>query len=95
MTRVTLFAFRQRVQTATFLGVPLTRTRIFWTFALKRRRVRRWEWEMVFPNPGVFPQISHTEAITPGRVPQRMALQGRGGSAAFFRPLPDGLIYAE
>ena len=71
MTRVTLLALRQRVQTATFLGVPLTRTRIFWTFALKRRRVRRCEWEMLFPNPGVLPQISHTEAITAGRVPQR------------------------
>ena len=65
-----MFALRQRVQTATFLGAPLTRTLIFWTFALKRRRVRRWECEMLFPNPGVLPHISHTEAITPERVTQ-------------------------
>lgn len=56
-------AFRQRVQTATFFGAPLTRTRIFWTFALNRRRVRRCEWEIVFPNPGVLPHMSHTLAI--------------------------------
>ena len=64
-------ALRHFVQTATFFGEPLTSTLIFCTFALKRRRVRRCEWEMVFPNPGVFPQMSQTEAITPHRVPQR------------------------
>jgi hypothetical protein len=25
--------------------------------------VRLWEWEMLFPNPGFFPQMSHTDAI--------------------------------
>lgn len=31
---------------------------------LNRRRDRRWEWEMLFPNPGFFPQMSHTDAMT-------------------------------
>jgi hypothetical protein len=25
--------------------------------------VRLWEWEMLFPNPGVFPQMSQTDGI--------------------------------
>ena len=64
-------AFRHFVQTATRLGAPFTTTRIFWMFGLKRRRDRLWEWEMLFPNPGVLPQTSHTEAISAPRVPRR------------------------
>jgi hypothetical protein len=30
---------------------------------LKRRRDRRCEWEMLFPNPGFLPQTSQTEAM--------------------------------
>ena len=63
-TLVTLLALRHFVQTATRLGVPLIMTRIFWMFGLKRRRERLWEWEMLFPNPGVLPNTSHTEAMT-------------------------------
>ena len=58
-----MFAFRHLVQTATRFGAPFTVTRIFWMLGFQRRRVRLWEWEMLFPNPGVFPQMSHTEAI--------------------------------
>ena len=58
-----MFALRHFVHTATFFGAPLTTTRIFWTFALHRRRVRRWLWEMLFPNSGVLPQMSQTDAI--------------------------------
>ena len=58
-----MLAFKHLVQTATFLGAPLTTTLIFWTFALQRRRVRRWLCEMLFPNSGVFPQMSHTDAM--------------------------------
>ena len=58
-----MLALRHFVQTATFLGAPLTMTRIFWTFALHLRRVRRWLCEMLFPNSGVFPQMSHTDAM--------------------------------
>ncbi len=51
------------MQTATRLGAPATTTRIFWMLGFQRRRVRLWEWEMLFPNPGVLPQMSQTEAI--------------------------------
>ena len=60
---MTLLALRHFVQTATRFGAPPTFTRIFWMLGFQRRRVRLWEWEMLFPNPGVFPQMSHTEAI--------------------------------
>src|SRR5687768_16628108 len=52
------------VQTETRLGAPSTITRIRWMFGLNRRRERLWEWEMLFPNPGVLPHTSHTEAMT-------------------------------
>ena len=58
------------MQTATRLGEPFTITLIFCTFALKRRRDRRCECEMLFPNPGVFLQMSQTDAIRRQRVPQ-------------------------
>ncbi len=54
------------MQTATRFRAPPTTTRIFWMFGFQRRRVRLWEWEMLFPNPGVFPQMSHTDAIAGG-----------------------------
>jgi hypothetical protein len=41
----------------------LTITLIFWTLGFQRRRVRRCECEMLFPNAGAFPQMSHLEAI--------------------------------
>lgn len=58
-----MFALRHLVQTATRLGAPPTITRIFWMLGFQRRRVRLWEWEMLFPNPGVLPHTSQTEAI--------------------------------
>ena len=60
---LTLLAFRHLVQTAMRLGVPFTITRIFWTLGFHRRRERRCECEMLLPNPGDFPQTSHTDAI--------------------------------
>jgi hypothetical protein len=60
---VTLFALRHLVHTAMRRGEPSIMTRIFWIFGFHRRRVRRWEWEMLFPKPGVFPHTSHTEGI--------------------------------
>lgn len=59
----TLLAFKHLVQTLTRLGAPLMTTRIRWMFGFQRRRERRCEWEMLFPKPGVFPQMSQTEAI--------------------------------
>ena len=52
----------QDVQARTRLVPPPDFTRTVWMFGLNRRRVRRCEWEMVLPNPGPFPQISHVAA---------------------------------
>jgi hypothetical protein len=60
---MTLLALRHFVQTDRRLGAPSTITRIFWTLGFQRRRVRRCECEMLFPNAGAFPQMSHLEAI--------------------------------
>ena len=79
--RVTLLAFRHRVQTAMRLGVPSTRTRSFCTFALKRRRERRCECEMLFPNPGFLPQTSQTEAMIERVYRTTLMVNGNGCSA--------------
>jgi hypothetical protein len=55
---VTLPAFKQEVQTFNRVGVPLTVARTRWMFGFQRRLVRRWEWEMLCPNPGPLPQTS-------------------------------------
>ena len=62
-SRETLLALMHFVQTEMRLGAPFTIARTRWIFGFQRRRVRRCEWEMLFPNPGDFPQMSHTEAI--------------------------------
>ncbi len=67
----TLFALRHFVQTASRLGAPFTTTLILCTFGFHLRRDRRWEWEMLFPNPGERPQTSHTELMTDERVPKQ------------------------
>lgn len=59
------------VQTLSLLGDPFTTARTFWILGFQRRLVRRWECEMLFPKPGDFPQMSHTDAITPSRLPNR------------------------
>lgn len=65
----TLLAFKHLVQTFARLGTPFTTTRIRCTFGFQRLRERRCECEILFPNPGVFPQMSHTDAIRPRRLP--------------------------
>jgi hypothetical protein len=60
----TLLALRHLVQTLTLLGAPFSTTRIRWMFGFQRRRERRCECEILFPKPGVFPQMSQTDAIT-------------------------------
>jgi hypothetical protein len=60
---------------------------------LKRRRVRLWEWEMLFPNPGFFPQISHTEGITAAQTTKAVpGARPRPNLGAWIFMLPDGLV---
>jgi len=58
--RVTLPALMQDVQTRIRRLVPPVVVRTIWMLGFKRRGVRRWEWEMLLPNPGPLPQISQT-----------------------------------
>ena len=54
------------VHTFKRVGVLLTNARTVWMFGLKRRLVRRCEWEIAWPKPGPLPQTSHTAAtMTP------------------------------
>jgi hypothetical protein len=34
-------------------------------FGIQRRRVRRCEWDTLFPKPGFLPQMSHTRDTGP------------------------------
>lgn len=54
----------QLVQALTRLGLPFTMARTRWMLGFQRRLVRRWEWLMLIPNDGCFPQTSHTAAMT-------------------------------
>jgi hypothetical protein len=54
-------ALMQDVQTRIRRLVPPARVRMIWMFGFQRRGVRRWEWEMLLPNPGPLPHISQTE----------------------------------
>jgi hypothetical protein len=51
------------VHTLILLGTPSSTTRMRWTFGFQRRRVTRWECEMLLPKAGALPQTSHTDAI--------------------------------
>ena len=62
-TRETFPALMQDVQTFRRFGELLTTACTVWMFGLKRRLVRRCEWEMAWPKPGPLPQTSHTAAI--------------------------------
>jgi hypothetical protein len=55
---------RQDVQTRTRFGAPPTTARIFCTFGVQRRFVRRWEWLTRMPTRGRFPQTSQTADIS-------------------------------
>ena len=54
----------QLVHTWSRFGVPFTMARTRWMLGFQRRLVRRWEWLMLMPNDGCFPQTSHTAAMT-------------------------------
>lgn len=60
--RVTFPAFKQEVQTFRRRLRPDTKARTRWMFGFQRLLVRRWEWEMLCPNPGPLPQISQLAA---------------------------------
>ena len=62
-TRETFPALMHEVQTFRRFGELLTTACTVWMFGLKRRLVRRWEWEMAWPKPGPLLQTSHTAAI--------------------------------
>jgi hypothetical protein len=62
--RWTLPALRHFVQTLMRLGTPFTVARTRCTFGFHRLGARRCEWETCMPKNGVFPQMSHTEAMT-------------------------------
>jgi hypothetical protein len=51
------------VHTLILLGTPSSTTRMRWTLGFQRRRVTRWECEMLLPKAGALPQTSHTDAI--------------------------------
>ena len=54
------------VHTFRRFGVFFTTARTDWMFGLKRRLLRRCEWEIEWPKPGPLPQTSHTAAtMTP------------------------------
>jgi hypothetical protein len=69
------------VQTLARRGAPFTMIRSRWMLGFQRRRERRCEWEILFPNPGVFPQISQTEAITTRQATRLPGAFSRGRSA--------------
>lgn len=66
-----MFAFRHLEHTFSRLGAPSTVARMRWTLGFQRRRVRLCEWLMLFPNRGVFPQMSQTELMRSARLPKR------------------------
>ena len=54
----------QLVHTLSFLGAPFTSAFTACRFTLHRRRVTLCAWDILLPNCGPFPQISHTCAMT-------------------------------
>ena len=85
--RATLPAFKHEVQTFSRFDVPPMTVRTVWMLGLKRRFVRRWEWETLLPNPGPLPQISQTADT--GTLPCMMT-DGAGRSARARRQQPHG-----
>ena len=65
--RVTLPALMQEVHTFNLVGVLPTVTRTDWMLGFQRRLVRRWEWEMLLPNPGPLPHTSQVAATVISR----------------------------
>src|SRR6266516_4886755 len=71
----------QEVQTFRRLGVRPTTARTVWMLGFQRRRLRRWECEILLPKPGPLPHTSQTEAT--GIAPKGY-MHGNGQ-----RPTPD------
>jgi hypothetical protein len=55
-------ALMHDVQAWIRLRVPFTIARTVWMFGFQRREVRRCEWEMLLPKPGLLPQTSQLAA---------------------------------
>jgi len=79
--RLTLPALMQEVQTLSRLAVPPTTARTDWMLGFQRRRVRRWEWEMLLPKVGFLPQTSQTDATVIAPLDSPSARPDRGISA--------------
>jgi len=60
----TLPVLMQVVQTRMRLDAPLTRALTAWRLTFQRRRETLCAWEMLLPNCGPLPQMSHTCAMT-------------------------------
>ena len=60
---VTLFAFRQDVQTSARRGVLPSRMRMRCRLGSQRRNVFLAEWLTLWPVMALFPQISHARAM--------------------------------
>ena len=82
---VTLPARMHDVHALTRVGEPSIIARIFWMFGFQRRFVRTWEWEMLLPKDGFFPQSSQTAAIT------NLLLKARVGDARTHVPAVEPL----
>ena len=65
---MTLFSYRQRVQTKTRRARGPSWIRTFCRFGLKRRRVATIEWLREFPNAGPLPQLKQIFAMSDGMV---------------------------
>jgi hypothetical protein len=97
---VTLFDFRQRVQTYTRRARGPSWIRTFCRFGLKRRRVATIEWLREFPNAGPLPQLKQTLAMARWMVAvaklgetfadQRHPHHRDGGASALIALVPAG-----
>ena len=84
---VTLLDFRQFVQTVIRRVRPLTFARTSCRFGIQRLRVRLCACEMLLPEIGFLPQISHTRAISSPRLKNQINITNRVHRSKVFHRL--------